>query len=84
MDNTITKKIQFLGWESKYKELDCKKELLELKDSVSEVGSFTGEYYYLLGKSLEKNNLYNDALEQYMIGRDGPVVDLKVFVISKL
>lgn len=84
LDSTITKKIKYIGWESTFKKFDCKKELLELKDSISEIGSYEGEYYYLLGKSFENEILYNDAIEQYIIGRNAPVVDLKVLVFSKL
>lgn len=84
IDSTVTKKINYLGWAPSFQEFDCRKELLGIKDYLSEIMSYKGEYYYLLGKTYEKVNVYNEALAQYMIGRSEPVVDLKVFITSKL
>lgn len=57
---------------------NCITELLKFKDEISNVGSYIGEYYYLLGRAYAKSGDYENALKSLQQARKGVIVDTKV------
>jgi len=58
--------------------MNCVDKLLPFVENFSKLGSFEGEYHYLLGKSYEKQNNAIMALKHYHEVRNGIVYDTKV------
>lgn len=46
----------YIGSTTKERKFDCITELLDYESEIYHVGSFDGEYYYLLSRAFEKQN----------------------------
>lgn len=57
---------------------DCITELEKFRDEIYDVGSYKGEYYYLLSRAYEKLGKNLKALESLKEARKGHVLDAKV------
>ncbi|VVC24639.1 Tetratricopeptide-like helical domain [Cinara cedri] len=53
---------------------DCIKELLKYEQEIENVGSYPGEYYYLLGRAYAKQGDNQKAIECLAKARLGPIV----------
>lgn len=63
---------------------DCITELEKYQNDLYEVGSFPGEYHYLLSRAYESKGDVDKALDHAFAARKGHVIDQKVIIINKL
>jgi len=67
-----------VGGTRKDKDYNCVTELKPFEKHIKEVGSYPGEYYYLLARAYAHQGNKVEALENLRIARDAEVVDQKV------
>ncbi|VVC24640.1 Hypothetical protein CINCED_3A010195 [Cinara cedri] len=75
--NFFMRKIKELYMGPVVENYNCKQELLAIKGGVKDLGTYEGEYYYLLAKALVNEGFYNEAIVALINARNGPVVDAK-------
>ncbi|VVC24638.1 Tetratricopeptide-like helical domain [Cinara cedri] len=64
----------FKGINNSDQKFDCITELLKYENEIEIVGSYPGEYYYLLGRAYAKQKNNQKALECLVKARQGPIV----------
>lgn len=69
-----------MGNTTNEKKFNCVHELLKFEDDITHVGSFNGEFYYLLGRAYAKKKEYDKAMEALNKARRDVVVDEKVII----
>jgi len=70
-----------MGSSNKEKNYDCVSELLHFENDAKDVGSYTAEMHYLIGKAYGYQNNYSKALEHLQKARRTDVYDGKVIQI---
>lgn len=72
------------GIKKSEKKFDCIQELIKYECEIENVGSYPGEYFYLLGRAYAKQNENQKALECLVKARQGPIVCQKVMKTFKI
>lgn len=78
--NAFVKKVKelYLGNTKELQNFDCIKELEQFKNDIYNVGSYKGEFHYLLSRAYAKQGQNLKALENLKEARKGHVLDAKV------
>lgn len=72
----------YIGDTKKERNFDCITELLFFEHQIYSVGSFDGEYYYLLARAYKKQHNNVKAIEYLKRAIKGPAIDLKVTYVN--
>lgn len=68
----------WIGDTRKEEQVDCVGQLLPFKDKIDTVGTYTGEYFYLLGRAYRNKKDTANALKYLWYAIKGVVFDNKV------
>ncbi|XP_060838580.1 uncharacterized protein LOC132920309 isoform X2 [Rhopalosiphum padi] len=65
------------------KGLDCVAELKPFENHIKEIGSFTGEFHYLLARAYSHQGNNEETMKHLLIARKADVVDSKTRYVNK-